>query len=67
MQINATRGSYFILPKLAISGGKMTTGTTDNVMWKLVHLLPIMLKIGMIVLESNMAISIKGYKNADSF
>lgn len=45
----------------------MTTGTTDNVMWKLVHLLPIMLKIGMIVLESNMAISIKGYKNADSF
>lgn len=45
----------------------MTTGTTDNVMWKLVHLLPIMLKTGMIDLESNMAISIKGYKNAYSF
>lgn len=35
----------------------MLTCTTDNVMLKLVHTLPIMLKIGMIILESNMEIS----------
>lgn len=35
----------------------MLTCTTDNVILKLVHTLPIMLKIGMIILESNMEIS----------
>lgn len=44
----------------------MLTCTNDNVMLKLVHTLLIMLKIGTIILESNMAIQIKGYKNAYS-
>lgn len=44
----------------------MLTCTNDNVMLKVVHTLLIMLKIGTIILESNMAIQIKGYKNAYS-
>lgn len=53
-----------MLPKLAVwGGGEMLTCTTDNVLLKLVHTLLIMLQTGMIILESNMATHINGYKN----
>lgn len=42
----------------------MIRGTMDNVLLKVVHTLLIMLKVGMIIVESNKAIYIKGYNNA---